>query len=88
LEYLKDLKIEPTLFVVLALPFEQAIERKRQRDKRISNEEIESLRHRTERTKDFLQYIETSYNSHMLKINAATSAQNVLENVGFQLENI
>lgn len=38
LEYMKDLKIEPTLFVVLTLPFEQAVERKRQRDKRVSNE--------------------------------------------------
>jgi hypothetical protein len=35
-----------------------------------------------------LQYVETSYNNHMLKINAGTAAQNVLENVGFQLENI
>lgn len=36
LEYLKDLKIEPTLFVVLTLPFEQAVERKRLRDKKVS----------------------------------------------------
>lgn len=78
LQYLENLKIQPTLFVVLNVSFDTAVERKKKRDRQTSEADIENLKHRIDRARDFLSYLETSYNSQLLKINANSSSQSIV----------